>query len=101
MSESGGVSALAVVNRADSHDSGVDGAADTVGKLHVDLWHLEILLVVCVVFLDVSLGRGVHHVSLLEALDGLVLGNHPTAVSASASVRVALVLLVSPVVSPL
>ena len=101
LSELGGVSLLAVTDAADTNDSRVDGARYAVRKLHVDLGHLEVLRVVRVVFLDISLWGGINHVTLLEALDCLVLWDHTTTVGASNGVRVSLVLLVPPVVSSL
>ena len=101
LSQSGSVALLTVNNTSDTNDSSVDGAWNAVRELHVDLWHLEVRLVVCVVFLDISLWGGIDHVALLETLDGLILGDTTTAVSASDCVSVALVLLVPTVVSSL
>ncbi len=101
LSQAGGVALLAVLNRAHAHDSRVDGARHAVRQLYVDLRHLELSLVIRVVFLDVTLGGGIDHVALLEALDGLVLGDDAAAVGAADGVGVALVLLVSSVVSSL
>ena len=101
VSELGGVSEASVLNSSVSDNAGVDGAGYAVVELDVNLGHLEVGLVVGIVFLDISLGGGIHHVSLLEALDGLVLGDDSSAVGAAHSIRVALVLLVSSVVSSL
>ena len=101
LSESCGVSDLFVWHTSVSNDSSVDGARYAIAELHVDLGHLELLLIECIVLLDISLRRGIDHVSLLEALDSLILAHYSTAVSASATVGVSLVLLRSSVVSPL
>ena len=82
-------------------DSGVDSAGDTVVLLDVDLGHVEVLLVVRVVLLDISLGRGIDHVSHLESLDGLVLTDASSAVKASDDIGVSLVLLTASSVSSL
>ncbi len=79
----------------------MDGARYAVRQLHVDLRHLESGLVVRVVLLNISLRGAVDHVSLLEALDGLILGDDTAAVGAAHGIRVTLVLLISPVVSSL
>ena len=55
LSELGGVSDLSGYNTSSSHDSGVDSAGYTVALLDIDLGHLEVSLVVGVVFLDISL----------------------------------------------
>ena len=101
LSELGGVSVSSVLNSSVSHNTGVNGARDAVGLLDVNLGHLEVSLSVSVILLDISLGGGIDHVSLLEALNGLVLGDDSTAVSASHSISMTLVLLVSSVVSSL
>ena len=86
---------------ADTHDTGVDGARHAVLQLDIDLWECEVLLVVCEVVLDISAGGTVDHLSHLEALDGLVLGDASGAVVASHGVLVTAVVLGSTVVSSL
>ena len=101
MSESGGVPGLPVSHAPHSHNPGVDGARDAILELDVDLWHVEVLLVISKVFLDVPLGRSVHHVSQLESLDCLVLWHHSSAVGAPHNVGVTPVLLAPSIISPL
>ena len=55
LSELGGVSLRSVLDSAVADDSRVNGARYAVRQLHVDLGHLEVSRVVCVVFLDISL----------------------------------------------
>ena len=55
LSQAGGVALLAVFDGADAHDSGMDGAGDAVRGLDVNLGHLELGLVIRIVFLYVSL----------------------------------------------
>ena len=88
-------------SRADTNDTGVDGTRHAVLQLDVDLWECEVLLIVCVVVLDVSTGGTVDHLSHLEALDSLVLGDASGAVVASNGVLVAAIVLGSTVVSSL
>jgi hypothetical protein len=101
LSQLSGVSNFSIITASNSDNSGVNGTRDAIAKFDIYFRHLEVLLVVCVIFLDISLRWGVHHVSLLETLDSLVLGNHSTTVSASDSVCVTLVFLVSSVVPSL
>jgi hypothetical protein len=77
----------------------VDAASDTVLLLDVDLGQVEVLLVECKVVFDVSLGGAVNEVTHLESLDGLVLGANLGAVKTTDDVGVALVRLVSSVIS--
>ena len=91
--------AAADLGGTDAHDTGVDAASNAVLLLHVDLGQIEVLGVKSKVVFDVSLGGAVHQVTHLESLDGLVLGAHLGAVEAANSVRVALVRLVSSVIS--
>ena len=58
-------------SRSNSHDSRVDSARDTIMKFHKELWNDEIL--VNQLLFDVSLGRGVDHVSHSKSFDGFVL----------------------------
>ena len=55
MSQLSCVSLLAVYNAANTDDSSVDGAGNAIGKLYVDLGHLEVSSVICVVLLNISL----------------------------------------------
>ena len=100
VSKLGCVSMFSVTNASDSNDSSVNGAGYAIWELDVNLRHLEVSLGVGVVFLDISLWWGIHHISLLETFDGLVLGYDSTAVCATNSVSVTLIFLVSTVVSP-
>ena len=106
LSELGGVSLEALtlaraadLNGAKTDDTGVDAASDTVLLLDVDLGEVEVLLVECKVVFDVSLGGAVNEVAHLESLDGLVLGANLGAVKTTDDVGVALVRLVSSVIS--
>ena len=82
-------------------NSSVDSAGDAVLLLDVDLGEVEVFLIVSVVLLDVSARGSVDHVSHLESLDGLVLGNDSSTVDTSDDVGVALVVLTATVVSSL
>ena len=82
-------------------NSSVDGAGHAVLLLDVDSGQVEVLSVVSKVVFDVSLGGTIDHVSHLESLDSLVLGDDSTAVDAAHDVGVSLVLLSSSVVSSL
>ena len=103
LSKLGGVSDVSITSglTSNSNNSGVDGAGNTVTLLHIDLWKLEVGLVIGVVVLKISLGGAVNDVSHLESFDGFVLGGNSTAVKASNSIRMSLVLLRSPVISSL
>ena len=103
LSQLGGVSLISVTSGLGSHsnNSGVNGAGHAVLLLNVDLWQLEVAVIIGVVLLDVSLGRSVHHVSHLEPLDGLIFWGVSTAVQASNTGGVTLVLLPSSVISSL
>lgn len=75
----------------------VDGAGHTVEHLHVQFGQHKGL--VHTGLPQVSLRRGVHHVSHLEALDGLVLGHAAAAVGAADNGSVAAAVLGAAVVA--
>ena len=106
LSELGGVSletltlaSSADLDGAETDNTGVDAASNTVLLLDVNLGQVEVLLVECKVVFDVSLGGAVNEVAHLESLDGLVLGADLGAIEAANDVGVALVRLVPSVIS--
>ena len=103
LSKLGGVSSVSITSglTSGSDDSSMNGARHTVALLDVNLWQLEVAVIVCVVILDISLGRSINHVSHLESLDGFVLWVDSSAVKAVDDVRMSLILLSSPVISSL
>ena len=103
LSELGGVSLVSITSGLgpDSDNSSMDGAGHTVTLLDVDLGQLEVAVIVSVVLLDISLGRTVDNVSHGKPLDSLILGSVSTAVEASHTVGVSLVLLTTSVISSL
>ena len=78
---------------------GVDGAADTVGELGVQLGQL--VAGVHAGVRDVPHSGGLHNVPDHELLDGLVLGHALGAVGASHELDVATAMLVASVVTAL
>jgi len=107
-SQAGGVSLVSIAFSSgtayagtSANDTSVDAARHAVLHLDVDLGQVEVLDIVGRVLLDISSGRGINHLSHLEALDGLVLGNASGAVNAPDHIRMTLVLLPPSVVSSL
>ena len=85
---------------SDSHDSGMDSAWDAILTLLIQFWEIEMSLAICWSILDI-LSRGfINKLSHYESTNAFVLGDNSAAVPASCGVRVSLVFLSSPVVSP-
>ena len=83
----------------ETDNTGVDAASNTVLLLNIDLGQVEVLRVKSELLFDVSLGGAVDEVAHLESLNGLVLGAALGAVEATNVIGVALVALISSVVS--
>ena len=58
LSELSGISLVSITSGLTSNpdDSSVDGTRDAVLLLHINLWQLEVGVLISVVFLDISLG---------------------------------------------
>ena len=58
LSELGSVSSVSITSglTSNSDDSSMDGARNTVLLLDVNLWQLEVAVIISVVILDISLG---------------------------------------------
>jgi hypothetical protein len=86
---------------ADFHDLRMDSTRNAVLLLDVDLGKVEVLLIIRVVFFDVSSRGSIDHVAHLETLDSLILGRHTSTAIAGDDIRMALVLLTTTVVPSL
>jgi len=86
---------------SDSDDSAVDSAGDAVLNLAVELRNLVKSLLVSEEESDISLGRGIDHITDCVSLDSLVLGDLSSTVSAIDGTGVSSVALASAVVSSL
>ena len=97
--DSGENSDLSGFTGSDSDDSSVDSAGDAVLELDVDLGDGEVIE--GGVFLKISLGRAVDHISDGVSLNGFIFRGQSTAVSADDGLNVASTLLGSSVISSL
>ena len=97
--DSGENSDLSGFTGSDSDDSSVDSAGDAVLELDVDLGDSEVIE--SGVFLKISLGRAIDHISDGVSFNGFILGGQTTAVGANDGLNVTSTLLGSSVISSL